>query len=68
MNLRNKVLQLVHAVRLNPYPSLRDWKRLQELAHEAMKQHDEALVRIAQLEKELKNEKRAQLYGMTDLA
>lgn len=62
--MRNKVLQLVHLIRTSKnYPDA-----VKALAWEALKQHDEAKQRIAQLERQLKAEKRAQLYGMTDLA
>jgi hypothetical protein len=69
MNLpNNRILQLVHSIRMDPYPSIRDWRALQARALDALKESDAMRMRIAELERELANEKRAQLYGMTDLA
>lgn len=60
------MIRLFHAVANRAtLTSHAEWQRL---AREALAEHDRLLVRLHQLERDLKREKRAQLYGMTDLA
>lgn len=62
------VLYLCHTLAMNRRECLPSQKQLREMARAAMLEHDRALVRIAELERELKAAKRAILYPMTDLA
>jgi ribosome-binding ATPase YchF (GTP1/OBG family) len=62
------VLYLCHTIAMNRRECLPPQSQLQEMARNAMQEHDRALVRIAQLERELKIARRAILYPMTDLA
>jgi hypothetical protein len=63
---RKAVLRLAHACATRAtLTSAAEWQRL---AREAIAEHDRALIKIAQLERELKIARRAILYPMTDLA
>jgi hypothetical protein len=62
------VLYLCHTLAMNRRECLPSQEQLREMARAAMLEHDRALVRIAELERELKAAKRAILYPMTDLA
>lgn len=60
------VIRLAHAASNRAtLTSCAEWQRL---AREAIAEHDRALARIAELERELKTARRAILYPMTDLA
>lgn len=60
------VIRLAHAASNRAtLTSAAEW---QHLAREAIAEHDRALIKIAQLERELKIARRAILYPMTDLA
>jgi hypothetical protein len=62
------VLYLCHTIAMTRRECLPPQSQLQEMARNAMREHDRALVRIAELERELKAARNAILYPMTDLA
>jgi hypothetical protein len=65
---RKPVLRLCHTIAMTRRECLPSQSQLQQMARAAMAEHDRALVRISELERELRTARRAILYPMTDLA
>lgn len=60
------MLKLAHALCFDPYPSIREWKRTQELARKALAEHDQLRAEAARLRRAVAQMPKFQ--GMTELA
>lgn len=62
----NPMLELAHALCFDPYPSIREWRRTQDLARKALAEHDQLRGEVAKLKRAVAQTPKFQ--GMTELA